>query len=243
MTLEPAAQLIDVAVGYGAQPVLEDIHLSLAPGRWTALVGPNASGKTTLLKSLAGLMPPLRGTLLIEGQPLYPARTWRGALPAFVVPPEELPPFLTVSQCLDIHAMAHGLASVPAATEELAGHVDLDIHAHTLIRNASLGTRQKLAILLALMLQPRLLLLDEVFNGLDFTSASRLRAYLRKRVDEGILTILLATHALDVVLACCDELILVDSGKLSRTREVARSSGIDPLRALLEPLYEYTVRG
>jgi ABC-2 type transport system ATP-binding protein len=112
----------------------------------------------------------------------------------------------------------------------------LDAHASTLVRHCSLGTRQKLAIVLALMLRPSLLLLDEVFNGLDFSSTLKLRAHLRERVERDGLTVLLATHSLDVVLRCCDELVLLDSGKFVHrwsTSEFAGERGLADLEQAL----------
>jgi ABC-2 type transport system ATP-binding protein len=211
----PRLALDGLTLGYGGRTVLHDLQLTVERGRWLALVGPNASGKTTLLRSIAGHHTPLRGSICIDGQPLYPAQSAH-KLPGFAIPPEELPPFLTVQQCLDIYAHAHQLAEPPPECQGLAKLLGLDAHASTLTRNCSLGTRQKLAIVLTLMLRPTLLLLDEVFNGLDFRSAMALRAHLRQRVDQDGMTILLATHSLDVVLGCCDELVLLDSGKLVR---------------------------
>lgn len=205
----PRIQVQDLCVGHGGVAVLEHIHLTVEPGCWMALLGPNASGKTTLLKTLAGHLRPLQGSIHIDGERLDPATTQAGVLPGFALAPDELPAFLTIRQCLDVHAEAWDLGSVPAGIEDLARDLGLLEHAHVLTRRASLGTRQKLAVLIALMRRPRVLLLDEVFNGLDFASAATLRNWLRGQVDQGM-SVLLATHALDVVFRCCDEAVLLD---------------------------------
>lgn len=225
----PALELRNVAVGYGRVAILDNLDLTVAPGRWVALVGPNASGKTTLLRTIGGRLPALAGSIRISGEP---AGSSSAPPPGLAIAPDELPAFLTVEQALEIHAAAYALPAIPPECAGLARRLGLDVHAHTLIRHASLGTRQKLAVILALMRQPGLLLLDEVFNGLDFPSAIALRGHLREQVERNAMTVMLATHALDVVLRCCDELVLVDPGKPLRSWEVAGFAGADPLAAL-----------
>jgi ABC-2 type transport system ATP-binding protein len=229
-------QLSGVALGYGGRTVLRDLDLQVERGRWIALVGPNASGKTTLLRCAAGQLPPDRGIVQLQGSALYPVKGWRPELPGYAVSPEELPPFLTLRQCLEIHAAAHALEGIPAHTAVLYEELGLRSFDDLLVRSASLGTRQKLAVVLALMRDAPLLLLDEVFNGLDFGSALTLKDHLRKRVQGG-LSILLATHALDVVIACCDGLLL-DSGRPVRLWDAAGLRGfrstVELERALAE---------
>ena len=203
-----------VDLSYQRRVAVRDARLALAPGQWLALVGPNASGKTTLLRAAAGRLRPSRGIVRLAGRPLYPLEQWSGTLPACASAPEELPPFLTARQCLAIYAQAHGIRAVPERSMALWRALGLAPYEHELIRHLSLGTRQKIAVLLALLAAPSLLLLDEVFNGLDARSALTLKEYLRKRVTDEGLSILLATHALDVVKDYCDGMVLIDGGKL-----------------------------
>jgi ABC-2 type transport system ATP-binding protein len=228
----PLLVLDNLQLGYRGRTVLTGLNLTLDRGRWVALVGPNASGKTTLLRAISGRHEPERGSVKINGLPLYPSWATPSALPGFAIPPEELPDFLTPRQCIDIYANAHGLEAPPPRCLALFDLLGLGAHATTLVRQTSLGTRQKLAIVLALMMPTPLLLLDEVFNGLDFSSALKLRANLQERVDLDGLTVLLATHSLDVVLRCCDELILLDSGRLVKRWEMTNFTGADGLAAL-----------
>lgn len=232
----PLLSLEKLAVGHGGRTVLDGIDLTVDAGRWVALVGPNASGKTTLLRTIAGRHAPIRGAVRIAGRDLHAGHGGITPPPGFAIPVEELPPFLTIAQSLSIYASAHGLPGVPAETTALATTFNLDAHAHVLVRDTSLGTRQKLSIMLALMLQPSLLLLDEVFNGLDFASALQLRDWLRQRVDAGGLSIIMATHALDVVLRCCDSVLLLEDGKLGRQLDVKAFTGATALPDLEQAL-------
>jgi ABC-type multidrug transport system ATPase subunit len=229
-------ELQNLSLGYGTTLVLSDLQLTIERGRWVALVGPNASGKSTLLRCIAGRQTPQRGMVRIDGQSMYPATEGSRALPGLAIPPDELPPFLTIRQALDIYAQAHGLDTPPPECMALVALLGLDAHADKLIRHVSLGTRQKLAVVLALMMRTSLLLLDEVFNGLDFGSTLKLRQHLRERVQRDGLTVLLATHSLDVVLQCCDELVLLDSGKLARRWEMSEFTGAGALAALEQAL-------
>lgn len=228
----PLLDLASVTVGHSHGAILTNVNLTVAAGRWVALVGPNASGKTSLLRTVAGRLPPLSGTVRIRGSSLYPPRAWQRKLPGFAIAPEELPPFLTTRQCFEIHAEALRLGTLRLDDDELAIALDLPASADVLVRHASLGTRQKLAVVLALATRPELLLLDEIFNGLDFASTMHLRKRLRALVDGSGLGILLATHSLDVVLQCCDELVLLDGGALVRRWETREFDGPDRLASL-----------
>jgi ABC-type multidrug transport system ATPase subunit len=226
----------DLELAYQQVTVLSQLRLAVERGRWVALLGANASGKTTLLRCIAGRHEPVRGTVRVDGEFLYPARPGAKDLPGFAIPPEELPPFLTVRQCIDIYTSAHTLDAPPPECAALIALLGLDAHAHALVRHCSLGTRQKLAIVLALMTRPTLLLLDEVFNGLDFGSALKLRLWLRERVDQEGRSILLATHSLDVVMQCCHELVLLEGGRLVRHWSMDEFAGGGGLAALEEAL-------
>lgn len=224
--MTPVLELVDAELRYGHTPVLADVQLRVEPGEWIALVGPNASGKTTLLRCAAGRLAPTRGQALLNGMPLYPPRK-ADPLPGYCSAPEELPPFLSLRQCLEIYAATHRLGTVPDASRALCAELGLTAHEDKLVGQVSLGTRQKLAIVLALMTEPPLLLLDEVFNGLDFGSALLLKRHLGALVAGRGLAILLATHALDVIAGSCNAAVLIDSGKLIRRWNAAE---LDVLR-------------
>ncbi len=221
-----------VDLAYQRKAVVRDTHLAIGRGQWLALVGPNASGKTTLLRAAAGNLRPSRGVVRLDGRPLYPLDRWVGSLPAHASAPEDLPPFLTARQSLSILAQAHGIGAIPEHSLALWRALGLVPYEHELVRHLSLGTRQKLAVVLALLTGPSLLLLDEVFNGLDARSALTLKEHLRGLVSEQGLSILLATHALDVVKDYCDAMVLMDSGRLVHRWESEQLRGFASTREL-----------
>src|SRR5690606_31278076 len=140
------------------------------------------------------------------------ARRRLGVVPA----PEALPALLSGSQCLAVHAAAKRLPDwgkdVLTLAEALGFMPYLDMPVGTL----SLGTRQKLAVLLGLLGEPELILMDESFNGLDPHSALVLKRHLRERLDKGGCGLLLATHSLDIVERHADRALLLHEGRLQR---------------------------
>jgi ABC-2 type transport system ATP-binding protein len=216
-TLAPALHVADLVAGYGTRPALHDVSLSVPLGEWLALVGPNGSGKSTLLYCIAGLLQPWRGEIALCGISLTQnARAAKRVL-GFGCTPERLPGLLTGRQCLEVYAAAKGLRAIDPEVLELIGGFALGSLLDQFIDTYSLGTRQKLAVLLALIGAPRLIVLDEAFNGLDPASAKLLKHHLRARVETERASVLLATHALDVVERYADRAALLLSGRLVKT--------------------------
>jgi ABC-2 type transport system ATP-binding protein len=215
---------------YGRRVVLEDVSLRLAAGEWFALVGPNGSGKSTLLDCIVGKLAPTAGDIRIAGHSLSadPAAAKRQL--GYACAPEGLPALLTARQCFEVHAGAKRLPCVDAGLMTLAEDLEFLPYLEAFVDTLSLGTRQKLAVLLGLIGDPKLIVLDEAFNGLDPASSLVLKRHLRRRLDERGATVLLATHALDIVEHHADHAGLLQDGALTRewTKadiEAMRSSG------------------
>ncbi|HTT05877.1 MAG TPA: ABC transporter ATP-binding protein [Steroidobacteraceae bacterium] len=214
MREQRALEIRGLRVAFGERGVLEGVDLTLNRGEWFALLGPNGAGKTTLLRAIAGLLTPSAGEVLVCGVPVATrAREARGLL-GFGCAPEQLPGLLTGRQCLQIYAAAKGLGAPEPQVIELASSFRLDSLLDGYVDTYSTGTRQKLAVLLSLIGTPALLVLDEAFNGLDPASSLILKRHLRAAVDSGRCSVLLATHALDVVERYADRAALLLEGRL-----------------------------
>lgn len=197
---------------YDKHAVLLDVNLTVGRGEWVALLGPNASGKSTLLHCVVGLMAPKSGAVSICGLSLREgARRKFG----YACAPERLPKLLTGRQCLEIYAAAKGLPAIGADVLELADRFQYMPMLDRFVEAYSLGTRQKLAVLLALLGEPELVVLDEAFNGLDPASSLALKHYLHERVAQGNCSVLLATHALDIVERYADRAALLLDGRIA----------------------------
>jgi ABC-2 type transport system ATP-binding protein len=213
---EPVLAVRNLTVRYGAKRVLTGVDLSLMRGDWFFLLGPNGSGKTTLLRCVSGQIAAAGGGVRIGGHSILEAPQSAKRLLGYAHPPEGLPGLLTGRQCLEVYAAAHELPDIGSGILELAAQLRLTAALDQWVASYSLGTRQKLSILLALIGNPALVVLDEAFNGLDPASALVLRRELQQRVAERRCAVLLATHALDSVLRHGTRAGLLLDGALTR---------------------------
>lgn len=171
---------------FGAVRALDDVSFSVQPGQTLAVFGPNGAGKTTLLKVVAGLIQPQHGRARIEGG--RRALGWIGHQPQLYSP-------LTVRENLRFWA---SLYDVPAAAlgrrvDDLIARLGLTEHGDRPVRALSRGLVQRVAIARALVHDPRVLLLDEPFTGLDRTAAATFRRLLAEQAAAGRATVLV-TH-------------------------------------------------
>jgi ABC-2 type transport system ATP-binding protein len=212
----PALMLEGLSAGYGPRTVLSGISFSIERGQWYALLGPNGCGKSTLLDCVAGRLRPGAGRIMITGHSLLTDPLAAKRRLGYGCAPDALPGLLTARQCLEIHAYAKGLPQVGAELMDLAEELRFSAYLESFVDTLSLGTRQKLAILLALVGEPDLIVLDEAFNGLDPASALVLKTHLRRRLAQTGASLLLATHAIDIVEYQADRAGLLLDGRLRR---------------------------
>ncbi len=212
---DPPAILLDhVGVIFHGHVALEDVSLLVPEGRFAALIGPNGAGKSTVLRLVLGLVRPTSGRVEVFGHP--PGRDERpiGYVPQKVVIPRGFP--ITV---LDVALMGRtgvlGPGRRPGPRDrEIAmaalGQVGLAEAARRRFQNLSGGQQQRVLIARALCGEPRLLLLDEPTAGLDSGARARFYALVCDLQHAQGLTLLCATHDLDVVGDHADTLVLLD---------------------------------
>jgi ABC-2 type transport system ATP-binding protein len=217
----------NLAHSYGKQPVLNGVDLRIASGDFLALIGPNGSGKTTLLKCLAGILTPTSGQIRIGGVDLAQQPEAAKAHLGFAVDATLLPPLLTGRQCLQLFAGTRGFDGIPPESLKLADALAFSSWLDEDVQNYSLGTRQKLGILLGLLGTPPLVVLDEPMNGLDPLSAYALKQHLVYLTRERGSAVLLATHALDVAERFISRATLLVDGRLVRAWD---NAGLDAIR-------------
>lgn len=228
-----ALDIDGLSFAHGKHRILSDIRLAFVAGDFVALVGPNGAGKSTLLRCCAGILPGATGVVRIAAHNLASETMTARRHLGMAVEPTALPGLLTAREALTLWARALGCERIPAATLELADAWRLGPMLDRRIDHYSLGTRQKLGILLGLMGEPPVLLLDEPLNGLDPRSALALKIELQRRAEQGA-CVVLATHALEVAERFVNRaVLLVDGavgGEWSRS-EIAAIRG-DPARSL-----------
>ncbi len=212
---------------YGTQKSVAKLNIHVRQGRIYGLLGRNGAGKTTTMKMLLGLTPPTSGEVTIWGKPL--SGNEKKLLPRIgsLIESPGFYPNLTGTENLRIFAALRGLKNQNAIQSALE-LVGLPYRDKKLFSQYSLGMKQRLAIALAVMHDPELLILDEPINGLDPIGIAEVRSFIRALCDERGKTILISSHILSEVALLADDIGIIDHGVLleeeSFTDLEARSS-------------------
>ena len=233
-TLEPAAaaavvQVRELVYDYPTARALFGVTFDIEPGSITALVGPNGAGKTTLMRCLAALETPYSGSVTVDGMDVeeHPRSIHKrlGFLQDFFGLYDEL----TVRQCLDYHAAAHGVARVerPAAVEQSAARLGLADRLDQKAGTLSRGLRQRLAVAQAIIHRPKLLLLDEPASGLDPEARQDLSRLLVTLRDEGM-TLVVSSHILAELEDYSTHIMIMRDGRLVEYDALGRGAEAAP---------------
>jgi ABC-2 type transport system ATP-binding protein len=206
---DPAIAVTGLVKAYGDVRAVDDLSFTAGYGRVTGFVGPNGAGKTTTLRMLLGLVRPTAGVATIDGQPYQeltgPARTV-GALLAT----DAAHPGRSGRDHLRVLARAAGLPARRA--DELIEQVGLGAAGRRRVGGYSLGMRQRLGLAVALLGDPRVLVLDEPANGLDPEGIHWLRDLLRSAAAAGR-AVLVSSHVLSEVAQAADDIVIIRGGR------------------------------
>jgi ABC-2 type transport system ATP-binding protein len=214
---------------FGELIAVNNINLQVAPGQFFGFLGPNGAGKSTTIKMLTGLLAPSAGRIEILGVDLtaHPVEVKR----QIGVVPEGMALFgrLTGSEFLNFAGRMYGLDRVTAAqrSAELLDFMQLADQPKKLVTDYSHGMQKKLAMAAAVIHGPKVLFLDEPFEGVDAIAANTLKAMLQGMIARGA-TIFLTTHVLEIVERLCSHVAIIHKGRL-----VAQGS-LEELRAGVE---------
>jgi ABC-2 type transport system ATP-binding protein len=214
---------------FGGLIAVDDVNLHVAPGQFFGFLGPNGAGKSTTIKMLTGLLAPSAGRIEILGLDLT-ANSVEVKRQIGVVP-EGMALFgrLTGAEYLNFAGRMYGLARETAAqrASELLDFMQLSEQPKTLVTDYSHGMQKKLALAAAVIHNPKILFLDEPFEGVDAIASGTLKAMLQRMIAHGA-TIFLTSHVLEIVERLCSHVAIIHRGKL-----VAQGS-IEELRAGVE---------
>ncbi|MCL8207004.1 MAG: ABC transporter ATP-binding protein [Actinomycetia bacterium] len=224
MTTAPARLTAEeVTLHYGSFVALQAVSFTVPAGQYVVLLGENGAGKSSLLRCLAGWTRPTRGTVRIDGRPLEEdERAVRSRL-KFVPDTPAFYPDLTAREHVDLVARAHRLAPTYRETADgLLRAFGLGAQSRAYPAAFSRGMQYKLALVLALVTDPALLLLDEPFAPLDPAAQLHLAAHLRRLAAAGT-TVVASTHLLPPEVPP-DRLLVLEGGRLVRDLPVAEAS-------------------
>ncbi|MEW6656920.1 MAG: ATP-binding cassette domain-containing protein [Aquificota bacterium] len=210
--MEKVLEVVDVKKSYGGNLVLDCVSLSVKRGEVVGLLGPNGSGKTTLLNIISGIIRQDSGTLRfkgidISGLPSY-RRARLGIGRTFQIPR----PFWNLTLWENIQIASHH-AGKGAEVEELLKRVGLYELRNKKGGELSLAQRKRLELARALALKPSLLLLDEVFAGLNPASIKEIQSLLKELKEEGI-SILMVEHVLKALFGLVDRVVVLHGGRI-----------------------------
>lgn len=213
--------VVDLARHYGRRKALSQVNFTGAAGEIIGLLGPNGAGKSTLLNILATLIAPSRGMVLYgERTAVQGGAEVRGRI-GMLGHDLFLYPELTARENLVFFARLYGRRDVATAAQVALTQAGLVDRGDDLVSGFSRGMRQRVALERALLHDPRLVLLDEPFTGLDQASTAALVARLRERQAAGCI-IIVATHDLDVADGLLSRAIYLKNGRIVGTDSDSR---------------------
>jgi ABC-2 type transport system ATP-binding protein len=223
-------EVVNLTKSFGSGvTAVKDLSFSIAPGKVTGFLGPNGSGKTTTLRCLLGLVSPTSGSATIDGQ-AYRELTNPISVVGASLEASGFHPARSARNHLRILAVVAGIPN--SRVDQVLHTVGLSESANRKVGGYSLGMRQRLALAVALLGNPKVLILDEPANGLDPEGISWLRSFLQHQAGLGV-TVLVSSHVLSEVQQTVDNVIIIRSGSLVYQGSLASLTDGGPLEVVV----------
>ena len=215
---------------YGEKKAVDDLNLHIAPGEIYGFIGHNGAGKTTTLKSVAGILQFDAGEIYIDGMPIKENPLECKRRFAYIPDNPDLYDYMTGIKYLNFIADIFGVGANDrqARIRKYADALELTADLAQPIAAYSHGMKQKLAIIAAWLHEPKLILMDEPFVGLDPKASHLLKEMMRQVCDEGG-AIFFSTHVLEVAEKLCDKVAIIKSGRLIRSGTMEEVKGDESL--------------
>jgi ABC-2 type transport system ATP-binding protein len=239
---EPCLSLKELSKSFGPRAAVRGLSLDFARGEIVGLLGPNGAGKSTTINIMSGFLKPTSGKVLWAGRPIHNLLDeWRRAIGVVL---EDLSLFehLTAREHISLVGRMYGLSQKETMRRaaELLEFLMLEDSADTQAREASQGTRKKLAFGLGIIHGPRFLFLDEALNGIDALVVKDIKGLLKRMSEGSGTTIILSSHVLDTAESLIDRCVMIKDGA------VALDSSMEKIKASgksLEKTYAEVMRG
>ena len=214
---------------YGALTAIQNLTFNLCPGEALGLLGPNGSGKSTTVKILTGLLKPTGGNVRIDGRDALADLPRYKADIGYVPEEPHLYTYLTGPEYLRLIGRLRRVpeSALDAKIERFLQLLGIYDDRYQTLASYSKGMRQKILIAAAVLHNPRLVILDEPFSGLDVSAARVLKAFVRALAADGKM-VLFSSHVLEVVEQVCARVVILKDG------HVIGHDSVDRLRATLQ---------
>lgn len=235
-------EIKNLSTGYNSsQLILKGISMTIPKGIIYGFIGPNGAGKTTTLKSIIGILPFKQGEIYIDGHNLRTDPLACKKVIAYVQDNPEIYPYLTGQQFLDFMADMYDITIDlrQVRIEKYSNLLKFKPYLNQLVSSYSHGTKQKLAIIGALITNPKLLILDEPFVGLDPEATLNLRMIMRDLCQQGS-SVFFSTHVLEVAQKICDKIAMIRDGEIvieGNTQDLIQSTDLE--RIFLEQVQSH----
>ena len=215
---------------YGEKKAVDDLNLHIKPGEIYGFIGHNGAGKTTTLKAVVGILQFDTGEILIDGKSVRTAPLACKRDIAYIPDNPDLYDYMTGIKYLHFIADIFGVSAADrqARIRQYADLFELTADLAQPIAAYSHGMKQKLAIIAAWLHQPKLIIMDEPFVGLDPKASHLLKGMMREVCDAGG-AIFFSTHVLEVAEKLCDKVAIIKGGKLVRSGTMEEVKGDDSL--------------
>lgn len=224
---------------YGEKKAVDDLSLHIKPGEIYGFIGHNGAGKTTTIKACCGILPFDSGEIYIGEKSIKESPLECKSMLAYIPDNPDLYDFMTGIQYLNFVADIFGVSA--SSREELihryADTFELTADLAQPISAYSHGMKQKLALISALIHEPKLIIMDEPFVGLDPKASHQLKEIMRKICDEGG-AIFFSTHVLEVAEKLCDRIAIIKGGRLIKSGTMEEVRGDESLESVFLELEE-----
>ncbi|HHX61514.1 MAG TPA: lantibiotic protection ABC transporter ATP-binding protein [Epulopiscium sp.] len=203
------------------QEAVNNVSLAIRKNSIFGLLGPNGAGKSTVLKMITGIMKPTSGEILFENHPW--SRDNLNDIGALIESPA-IYPNLTAMENLDLACTLFGLSKT--RSKEVIDIIGLKNSGKKKVKNFSMGMKQRLGLGVAIINNPKLLILDEPTNGLDPIAIGELRELIRSFPSKGV-TVILSSHMLSEVEQVADKIAIISNGIIGYSGEISKEENLE----------------
>jgi len=210
----PTIEINNLSKKYKKAFAVKDINFKIDKGKTIGLLGPNGCGKSTTIGMMLGLIKPTSGVVLINGKDIEKNRTSLLQKMNFISPYIELPKKLTIEENLSVYGRLYGVKDLKNKISELMEKLNLMEFKKRKTGELSSGQKNKVSLAKALINDPEILLLDEPTASLDLDVGDYVRGVIENFSSKNGSTILLASHNMDEVERLCDEVLMMNKGKI-----------------------------